>query len=251
MPVAPHRPRTRPTAFTLIELLVVISIIALMLGVLLPALGGARTSAKRVKCASHQRQIGLALHAYAVDADDRLPPSHDNNGQFVASIFYRDAAGVDNDYDLRPYVAGYIGDFEVWACPSTHPTALIDDPANIRDASYGTYGYYPGRSTPDFGLIDGVPDTLNHLGSASGLTMLQDVFRDDTPGQMVYNHGDGKADTIAFDNPSYFAYQGNAGEGVNTLFFDGHAAWTAADELDVVGGADSDGLRAFGVFPGS
>lgn len=245
MPFAPLQYRTRPAAFTLIELLVVISIVALLLGVLLPALGGARTSAKRVKCASHQRQIGLALHAYAVDADDRLPPSYDNNDQFVASLFYR--PGV---YDLRPYVADYLTDFSVWECPATPTPAFIDDPANTRAAGcYGTYGYYPGRSRPTFGLTDGVPDTLNHLGSASGLTMLQDVFRDDIPGQMVYNHGDGNADTIAVGNPSYLAYQGNAGEGVNTLFFDGHAAWTNADELDVVGDADSDGLRAFGVMP--
>ena len=39
------------------------------------------------------------------------------------------------------------------------------------------------------------------------------------------------------------------GEGVNTLFFDGHVAWTPADQLEVIGPADTTGLRAFGVLP--
>ncbi|MGP1273538.1 MAG: type II secretion system protein [Phycisphaerales bacterium] len=67
--------RDRRGGFTLIELLVVIAIIALLIGILLPALGRARASAKTMLSLSNVRQITVALSTYANDYDGDYPPN--------------------------------------------------------------------------------------------------------------------------------------------------------------------------------
>ena len=68
----PMTPRARP-AFTLIELLVVIAIIAVLAGLIFPAVSKALESSRRAKCASNLRQFGVATHTYATDNNDWLP----------------------------------------------------------------------------------------------------------------------------------------------------------------------------------
>jgi len=66
----------RSTGFTLIELLVVMVIIALLVGLLLPALGRAKEEAKKTQCRSNLRQIGLAATMYATDNKDYTPVAY-------------------------------------------------------------------------------------------------------------------------------------------------------------------------------
>src|SRR3970040_115634 len=68
------QPRTSPTAgFTLIELLVVIAIIAILAGMLLPALARAKESGRAAYCKGNMRQIALGMLMYADDNREHLP----------------------------------------------------------------------------------------------------------------------------------------------------------------------------------
>lgn len=79
----------RRRAFTLVELLVVIAIVAVLLGVLVPALAKARASARVVACQANQRQVGLAIQAYAAEYDGLMPLGPEVDGPVSIFDFYR------------------------------------------------------------------------------------------------------------------------------------------------------------------
>ncbi|MEM1211720.1 MAG: prepilin-type N-terminal cleavage/methylation domain-containing protein [Planctomycetota bacterium] len=120
---------SKAPAFTLIELLVVISIIALLIGILLPVLGGAREAARQSVCLSNQRQLNVASFAFASDRDETLPTHYDPNGPVVPNaigspvLTYRIAQGPSaNDMEVvgigRLFFEGFLDDPGVFFCPA-------------------------------------------------------------------------------------------------------------------------------------
>lgn len=138
--------------FTLVELLVAVSIVALLIGVLLPPLRSARGQARAVVCGSNIRQIAMANIGYATENHGRFCPGASN---FLGNLhrWHGQRESVSAPFDgsggpLSDYVKSGEG---VRACPSFRD--VLDGPTAFEKAS-GGYGYnlaYLGRVLRDLG----------------------------------------------------------------------------------------------------
>ncbi|MFA5240463.1 MAG: type II secretion system protein [Phycisphaerae bacterium] len=144
--------------FTLVELLVVISIIAVLLSILMPALSKVRGQGRKVVCASNLRQISLAFATYA----------QSNNDWIVSATDIR-VDGVWN-FALLPYVAqkqtGGFDSAKVWFCPEDKNPFPIGLPAYYHGVPLTSYAENGLR------IINGPAGSLR-LGPAGGYKTIQ------------------------------------------------------------------------------
>ncbi|AQT66983.1 type II secretion system protein G [Anaerohalosphaera lusitana] len=238
------RRQDRPKAFTLIELLVVIAIIALLLSIMMPALGIVKEKAKAVVCQSQVRDWGLAWTLYANDHDGT-----NLNHESAYFWFYKIAPyfSSSNFADNRGSAEGAM---EVLVCPSTKPWS----DAGNNSFGWGGYGRadmcWEWRRSADQGDDGSYTQgsyiasnwMMSNTGNANAYENISEAKSDapiladggflrvsptseeaETSTELVNLQGDGKGDNLPMSDSIERLLLDRHGMATNVVFADAHA----------------------------
>jgi prepilin-type N-terminal cleavage/methylation domain-containing protein/prepilin-type processing-associated H-X9-DG protein len=214
--------------FTLIELLVVIAIIAILAGMLLPALSKAKTKAQGIACLNHGRQMMLAWRLYVDDFRDTVPQSYGPNEWVHGSLDFNGAnrSNWDLEQDVkRSLLWPYCGNnASIWKCPADRSTVSVKGSPLPRVRSLAMNAWFDSTDVAGFGsgfrIYKKLGD-LNDPGPANTWVFMDEREDSINDGEMVVGmtgYPDRPASWMLVDYPASYH---NRAAGLS--FADGHS----------------------------